>query len=247
MLTADLFTNAIRHYYTYYRIHIVKGIFEIDESNLFDAFYNRTYKSAFDSLRYVFARGYTLLVEKRPLYSEQKVIFDKNCAPLRQHIIDPIANPGLDPIHSVLSTAYFRESNTYRQELTLPQAENMIDDKFLIDLYIDLRHTESKESHPDVTSVRKRAYELYRNPAQHSIALTSMRQVLDYVNGIYRAYVYPSNYGSATSLLNLDTYSIKNMADTGVDVAAGRPCDLSVLPWKDFGHADMEDLLASTS
>lgn len=251
MLTADLFTNAIKRYYTYYRIHLNSEIYDIDESLLFDAFYKRTYKSAFDSLRYIFARGYTRLVEKRPLYTEQKVIFDKNCAPRKEHIIDPIANPGLDPVQSILSTAYFRENNAHRQELMLTEAENIIGNDFLIDLYVDLRHTESKESYPDVISVRRRAYEIYRAPI-HSGApgpntLTPLRQVLDYINGIYRAYVYPSNYGSVTSLLNLDSHSVKNLPDTGAEIAAGNVCDMGVLPWNDFGHADMEDLLAAES
>ena len=89
------------------------------------------------------------------------------------------------------STAYLRENNVYREELTLSQAKNLIDDRFLIDLYIDLRHTESKEGYPDVKSVRKISHELYQVvDALGGLPGPKMRRILDYINRIYRRTKY---------------------------------------------------------
>ena len=62
--------------------------------------------------------------------------------------------------------------------------------KYLIDLYIDLRQAESQSSLTSsaVSTLKKEAYEVYAVRPRKD--LTPLQNVADYVNIVYRNYIY---------------------------------------------------------
>jgi hypothetical protein len=51
-----------------------------------------------------------------------------------------------------------------------------------------------------------------------------MRNVLDFINQIYRVYVYPVNYGNINREIDLDKLRITDIIDTGVELGAEPLC-----------------------
>lgn len=200
VLTADLFTDAVFNYTNFFQVVVDDLVYKINENNFFNIYYEKPYASAFTSLRYIFARSYMRLVLRKPLYAEKKILFRPNCAG--------------DPYH---------ETNAFRQPYTTMDAlASQLDDKFLIDLYIRLRHLESKNSYPSLKNARKRAYEVYVHRPNKKYS--SMRNVLEFINSIYRVYVYPVNYGNITDKTDLDKLVISDIIDTGVELSAEPLC-----------------------
>ena len=198
VLTADVFTSGLSYYTDLYQVEIDGLTYNINENNFFSIYYNKAYTSAFDSLRYIFERAYGRLILKKPLYAESKIFFRPNCAgdPYQDH-------------------SGFRNKST----AALP---NHLDDKFLIDLYISLRHAESKYSYPSIKSAALRAYDVYgQRPNKNH---TALRNVLEYINQIYRLYVYPVNYGNINREIDLDKLRITDIIDTGVELGAEPLC-----------------------
>jgi len=211
VLTADLFTNAIQRYMNYYLFGDPSDPVAPDKTNLFELYYDEVYRSAFDNLRYVFAYGYYRFRQQKPLYSERKVIW-KQCHPA------PVgASQGRVIEGSLTEHNFFRK---YYGDITV--LEGMLKEQFLIDLYIDLRHIESRESHPSKSNVKARAYQVYG--AQLPTGQAPMHDVLEFVNEVYRIYLYPSNYGDINLTTNLDKLLISDIMDTGVEIAATPRC-----------------------
>tara|TARA_R110000824_G_scaffold31733_7_gene103009 strand:+ start:15061 stop:16743 length:1683 start_codon:yes stop_codon:yes gene_type:complete len=198
VLTADVFASGLSYYTDLYQIEVDGLLYNINESNFFSIYYNKAYTKGFDGLRYIFERAYGRLILKKPLYAESKVLFRPDCAS--------------DPYQD---TSAFRDPST-------AALVNHLDDKFLIDLYISLRHAESKYSYPSLKSAALRAYDVYaQRPNKNH---TAMRNVLDFVNQIYRVYVYPVNYGNINREIDLDKYQITDIIDTGVELGAEPLC-----------------------
>ena len=198
VLTADVFTGALSYYTDLYQIEIDGLVYNINENNFFSIYYNKAYTAGFNGLRYIFERAYERLILKKPLYAESQVLFRPNCAD--------------DP---------YRDHSSWRAPST-DALINHLDDKFLIDLYISLRHAESKYSYPSLKSAALRAYDIYAQRPNKKY--TAMRNVLDFVNQIYRVYVYPVNYGNINREIDLDKYQITDIIDTGVELGAEPLC-----------------------
>jgi len=196
ILTADLFTDALQYYMEEYLISTtidnVEHKFTINENNFFDIYYAKTYKQGFKALKYILCRGYTRFISQRPVYAEQKVIFNKKCA-----------------------SNHYREVTHYRQSLSIQEIKNITGDKFLIDLYTKLRYIESKESYPAEENIRMRAYE------------------------VYRSYIYPPNYGQVNPNLDLDSFKVGDIIDTGIEISAEPRCAFKYRPG--LGHT-VEDI-----
>lgn len=200
VLTADLFTDAVFDSTKFFQVEVDSLVYNITEGNFFNIYYHKPYRSAFSTLRYVFARCYMRLVLQKPLYSEKKILFRPNCPD--------------DP---------YKEINSFRTPYTtMGPLMSQLDDKFLIDLYIQLRHLESGNSYPSLKNARKRAYEVYVNRPHKNYS--AMRNVLEFVNAIYRVYIYPVNYGNITTQKDIDKLVISNIIDTGVELSAEPAC-----------------------
>jgi len=218
VLTADVFTSGLSYYTDLYQVQVDGVVYNINENNFFNIYYNKAYTTAFDNLRYIFKRAYDRLILKKPLYAESKVFFRPDCAgdPYQDH-------------------SGFRERST-------AALESHLDDKFLIDLYISLRHAESKNSYPSIKNAALRAYDVYgQRPNKNH---TAMRNVLDFINQIYRVYIYPVNYGNINRKIDLDKLRIADIIDTGVELGAEPLCTAAYQ-----GGAALEDnnIFESTS
>ena len=211
VLTADVFTGALSYYTDLYQVEVDGLLYDVTENNLFSIYYDKVYTQAFNNLRYIFDRAYKRLLLKKPLYAESKVIFRPTCA----------SDPYQD--HSA-----FRDTST-------AALVNYLDDKFLIDLYINLRHIESKNSYPSLRNARLRAYDVYGQRPNKKY--TAMRNVLEFINQIYRVYVYPVNYGNINTQIDIDKLRITDIIDTGVELGAEPLCTAAYQ-----GGAALEDV-----
>ncbi len=136
ILTADLFTSAIKRHLNLY----LTGLGEpITEDNFFDVFYRRVYLDDLEDLSSLIVEAYNKFVTKKPLYQEEKIVYNPQC------------------------TNVFQVKNFSRTPL--PPNFSLSIDSELIDLYIDIRNIESEYSAGDVSLIKKRARVLASDPA----------------------------------------------------------------------------------
>ena len=64
-----------------------------------------------------------------------------------------------------------------------------------------------------------------------------MRNVLEFINQIYRVYVYPVNYGNINTQIDIDKLRITDIIDTGVELGAEPLCTAAYQ-----GGAALEDV-----
>jgi len=248
ILTADLFTEALQYFLEEDRmvaqLASMSYEFEIDENNFFPFHYFKTYRGAFVDLQYVFARGYTRFVSKRPLYADQKVIFNKNCGPKINYPLDPYGNdhPDAPEARPMTATTYYRENSVRRQVLSFEECRARLDDLFLLDLYVQLRHTESRESYKSVDNIYHRAREVFRNPP-NSI-FSPRHNALEYINEVYRSYIYPANHLVLNPNLDVAKLEETDIIDTGVEVARAPLCELTFGACAGFPFALFMDAVA---
>ena len=141
MLTADLFSSAMRHY---------AGFFPVRTSNLsvtkktfFPTYYTRVYTTDVLNLSSWVAAAYVRYYNMNPIYEEEKTFYRQRCT--------------ATPLHTTVG------------RLVEPSPSDALTAQETIDLYSYLRHMEVQQSGPRLKSVRRRAYELYR--AGHSLEL----------------------------------------------------------------------------
>lgn len=115
ILTADLFSDAIKKYFSRYYIQSLNSI--ITEDNFFDAYYEQTYLTDISNIKQLTINAYTAFIQNNPLYQEKTYI------------------PNCDK-YSVV--------NRTRKPLPA-NVDIFITDKVLIDLYLSIRSKEARE------------------------------------------------------------------------------------------------------
>ena len=184
ILTADLFSDAIMKYIDFY---LTDAGAPVTPHNFFPTFFTQTYATDFDDLESLMRLAYTKLLDNDPLYEKEKTIYRTGCA---------------DPHETIV---YVREALG---------ADEGLDTKELIDLYVQLRYNQTQQSGPSMEKIRTRAYEIYRSTPDITTARTD---ILQFINASYKNFLYPANYRRIN--LTLDTPDQSRIIDTVVDIA----------------------------
>ena len=164
VLTVDLFSNAC--------IALFDGYYDTEtnklltKDNFFEVYYDQTYLSDIDVIRQLSINAYNSYIQNNPIYQVK------------------VYKPGCDK---------FSVENEER--VVLPnneQANKILSDKVLVDFYLKLRSLEAKEPVQITQKLRTELANIYRiRPNQN---LTSLQNVTNYINLIYRDYIYEFNY-----------------------------------------------------
>tara|TARA_R110002020_G_scaffold47320_4_gene134701 strand:- start:2296 stop:3627 length:1332 start_codon:yes stop_codon:yes gene_type:complete len=166
VLTADLFSTAFfqvatHNYYT-------QDGDPITEDNFFDIFYRRTCWGDFEGLINILVNSYQSMLKIKPYYDS---IPDAIGCPVVAKPRTPFTVNALDIVKEIVP-------------------DNVLPHKFLIDLYIDLRHAELKSpwSLDTINSFKTSAYELYRSlPVSRQ---THLQNVAFFVDEIFLQFMY---------------------------------------------------------
>tara|TARA_R110002110_G_scaffold161241_2_gene359977 strand:- start:86 stop:1489 length:1404 start_codon:yes stop_codon:yes gene_type:complete len=213
ILTADLFTGAIQKFLSAYEFSPSEGSMSappssaeppfsiyadaagLTPSNFFHAYYTRVYKSDLDDLNNFILDAYAKLVAKYDTYGEEKTLYQPHC-------------------NNVFNRQNYLREPLYLHRPPLPA-------KDIIDLYVDIRYFEARS--PDDISlrvVRRRAYDVYRQRlgtgVTRAAALDAPR---DYINGVFKAYIYPVNYQRINPHYYLDTTDTGDIIDTAGEIS----------------------------
>tara|TARA_R110000824_G_scaffold100818_1_gene239605 strand:- start:142 stop:1479 length:1338 start_codon:yes stop_codon:yes gene_type:complete len=168
ILTADLFTEAFEH--TALNAYLTGDGGPINRDNFFDIYYEKAYLTDFDRLITILVNSYQELLRLSPTYDEEVGTVSEHCS------ID----------------AKMRKTLSVKaQQIIEGTADaSVLPAKYLIDLYIDLRQAEAQSTmtSAEVKTIKKEAYEVYAVRPRKD--LTALQNVADYVNIIYRNYIY---------------------------------------------------------
>ena len=168
ILTADLFTGAFEA--TALNAYLTGDGSPITRDNFFDIYYEKAYLTDFDRLITILVNSYTELMRLSPTYDEEVGTVDERCS---------------------IDAKMRKPLGVKAQEVIEGSADaSVLPPKYLIDLYVDLRQAEAKFplTLPEVKTVKKEAYEVYAVRPRKD--LTALQNVADYVNIIYRNYIY---------------------------------------------------------
>ena len=142
----------------------------VTRDTFFEAFYTHTWRSDLSYLYGAFEEAYRTLVHHKPFYEHQ---------PATRLSVGGVGNA---------RECGRRPEPRSRPPYSPSQRAAVLTDKFMLDLYIDLRHTEIVREDVSKTAVRHRAYELYRSRLDSS--LTPLENAIQYVDEVYSKYVY---------------------------------------------------------
>ena len=198
-LTFDLFTNAsLRAITSMYVEPYGLGTKE----NFFPAYYTPTYFTDAGDLRRIIVNSYQRFVELNPLRVEQ-------CLEAFKRGTFEVINYTRLPFDSSAAAI-----------------DSVLSDKYIADLYLSLRHTESQEPFRLTAKDRRQISEIYMFPPNKR--MTPLQNVASYVNLRFRNYIYSTNYFTYASekavnyLLGLDTPSTSGIiSTTGVPADSG--------------------------
>ena len=189
-LTFDLFTNASLRFIT--SMYVER--FELaTKDNFFPAYYTPTYLTDAGDLKRIIVNSYRRFVELNPLRVER--VWKPHCDTFK--IINHTRAPFV-PSPAVVDT--------------------VLSDKYMADLYLTLRHTESQKPFRLTTKFRRQMSEIYRSQPNKNI--TPLQNVTSYINIRFRDYIYSTNYFTYASetavnyLLGLDTTPTSAIIDT---------------------------------
>ena len=168
VMTADLFTKAFEE--TGMREYLTDDDGPINMDNFFETFYDKVYLDDFEILITTLINSYKELLRLSPMYDKEIGTVEERCSIVAQ----PRAPLGVRPSEIIDGSA----------------DPNILPSKFLIDLYIDLRHAEANSpvSPAEVGTIKKQAYEVFAVRSRKD--LTALQNVADYVNTIYRNYIF---------------------------------------------------------
>jgi len=153
--------------------------------NFFRGWYDFTYKTDILDIRSLFVSGYQALLNQKLYYQNKTIVCDKE----------------LEIV--VLS----------RQPYDEEDAPRVLTPNFLINLYVNLRQTESKNalSPTHVGQIKRKAILLYRS----SLADNPYEDAAEHINSIYRDYIYSE---SSLELITNSWVSLDAAPNTGYTV-----------------------------
>lgn len=210
VLTADMFSTAFEQ--AALGDYVTSDGKAIDRTNFFDVFYNKTCHTDFTDLMYLFINSYISLVNRDPYYDHQGAATSARGipgtsvetlgggCPVVAKLRAPLVAPDQTQVQIPTGTSDSDSNKEAADASPSPAAPtdiraqftaaHVMSDQFLIDFYIDLRQIEigSPLSGLEVASLKRQAYEVYQvQPQPH---LTKLQNVGEFVNTIYRNYIY---------------------------------------------------------
>lgn len=184
----------------------------INRYNFFNIFYNRTYWTDFTDLMYLFINSYINFVNAEPYYDSEGGLRDRGIpgatiemlaqgCPVQSRLRQPLIinasptppaegpTPADDPTLTPAAPAPGPEGTDVR---ALFNGAAILTDKFLIDLYIDLRQIEIGSPLPprEIQSLKQQAYEVHQ--VRPIAERTGLQNVASFVNGNFRNRIYDS-------------------------------------------------------
>ena len=168
ILTADLFTKAFEK--TALNAYLTGNGDPITRDNFFQIYYERAYLTDFDRLITTLVNSYSELLRLSPTYDKEVGTVEERCS-IAAKMRQPLGVKAQQIIEGSVGS-------------------DVLPPKYLIDLYIDLRQAESQSSLTSsaVSTLKKEAYEVYAVRPRKD--LTPLQNVADYVNIVYRNYIY---------------------------------------------------------
>ena len=173
VLTADLFSDAIKKYFSRFYVQSLNSF--VTEDNFFDVYYDKTYLTDISDLKNLTVSAYKTFSENNPLYQER--VLSRKCGT-------------------------FKVFNRERQQLPA-NVDIALTDKLLVDLYLSLRSKETKDPVKNITKLRNELASIYRTRPDEE--LTGNQNVAQYINTVYRDYIYQPDY------LSLDEDVLKTL------------------------------------
>jgi len=161
----------------------------VNETNFFETYYQPTHFADVTILKTFIINAYKNFVEQKPLYEVEKFS----------------------------STCNTTSINTkYRVQLP-PDAHDLLTDKQLLYLYLDLRDNETGNSRPPTSKIKREIQSVYSLRPDSS--LTAVQNAAEYINLLYRDYIYERSY-----LMTADVFTrlgLDNQARSGNISTAG--------------------------
>jgi hypothetical protein len=173
ILTADLFSTAF--------IEVGMGDYvtprgqSLGKKNFFKTFYNPTFLTDIDDLIRILINSYNQLVTKDPFYDDERGWAGQG---------------GINEACAIASKPRKILGATAAEVLSGQVDPALLPDKFLIDLYIDLRQIEvgSPLSPLRLRTLRQEAYERYT--VRPKRFFSARQNAATHVNNLYRQYIY---------------------------------------------------------
>mgnify|MGYP003113436158 CR=1 FL=1 len=135
-----------------------------EEDNFFDYYYNKTYTEDIQLIKTLTINAYKTFIKNNPIY--EKKTYLPNCDKTKV--------------------------DTFNRDQTLDEDPPELKDKKLVDLYLSLRSTEAKNPIPLSKDLNRTIADLYNAaPSANGGALVFVSQ---FINSIYRDYIYQTNY-----------------------------------------------------
>lgn len=161
----------------------------VNETNFFDTYYRPTHFADVEILKTFIINAYHNFVQQNPLYEVEK------------H-------------NNACNTATMEPK--YRRQLPA-NAHDLLTDKQLLYLYLDLRDNETGNSRPPTPKIKREIQSVYSLRPDSS--LTSAQNAAEYINLLYRDYIYERSY-----LMTADVFTrlgLDNQARSGNISTAG--------------------------
>ena len=182
-LTFDLFTQSSLKYIEN-RYSSTHGL--VTKDNFFDVYYGRCYLSEVQMLRNLILNSYRQFLRLNPLREE--IYMPAHCSR-----IQPVPSSGplsADPFG--VSGQPMKVKVVEREQKPVINTQAELGDKFMCDLYLDLRSIEAQKPFRVAEKFYREMGEMYRlRPNQ---ALSGVQNAATFVNLAYRDYIYNTNY-----------------------------------------------------
>ena len=148
----------------YVNSYILDSERRLSEENFFDSYFDPTYLTDMDDLQTFIVNSYKLFAENNPLYETRK--YKENCDK-------------------------FVVKNLNREQLP-SDVNKVLTDKVLSLLYLDLRSLEAKEPIQVTSKLKQELANIFQ--LQPNQEITKMQNVANYINLIFRDYIYETEY-----------------------------------------------------
>lgn len=170
ILTADLFSTAFQE--VGLNSYLLPNGDRITKENFFNLYYDKTHLMDFEFLINILMNSYNQLISRSPYYDKGRETLAGGRCNISPRLREQLSISSQQRINNELGS------------------DQILRDKFLIDLYIDMRQVEvmSPLSPARLQSVKSQAYEIYQ--ARPNKEISSLQNVADYVNNIFRDYIY---------------------------------------------------------
>jgi hypothetical protein len=178
VLTADVDSDAFK---TLWQKHAgIHSTFPYTLESFFDFYYEPAFKDDMSSLVQFLANSYARLVERRPLYDNERILSYSATGELMDRCEGTL---------SVRAPGFRAPPPEFNEELISYVWPH------LLNFYIDLKQIESGNAVSRLKNLRLRAAEVSRSRhATHAYSTGPILATLEFINDVYKKYIYSLSY-----------------------------------------------------